>query len=71
MVDSNFLGLMDLWVRIFWVGLNFLMVGGFKFYGFNGFVSVMVFPIVSCYDLAYLFYLWLQKKMENLMGSFQ
>ena len=48
MVDSNFLGLMDLWVRIFWVGLNFLLVGGFKFCGFNGFVSVMVFPIVSC-----------------------
>ena len=53
-MDSNFLGLMDLWVRIFWVGLNFLMVDGFKFCGFNGFVSVMVFPIVSCYDLAYL-----------------
>ena len=42
-MDSNFLGLMDLWVRIFWVGLNFLMVGGFKFFGFNGFASVMDF----------------------------
>ena len=38
-MDSNFLGLMDLWVQIFWVGLNFLMVGGFKFFGFNGFVG--------------------------------
>ena len=67
---------MDLWVRIFWVGLNFLMVGGFKFFGFNGFASVMdfqvglVFPTMSFQDLAYLFYLWLQKKMENLLGSF-
>ena len=26
---------------------------------------------MSFYDLAYLFYLWLQKKMENLLGSFQ
>ena len=42
-VDSNFLGLMDLWVQIFWVGLKFLMVCGFKFFGFNGFVSVMDF----------------------------
>ena len=47
-VDSNFLGLMDLWVRIFWVGLNFLMVGGFNFFGLmglwvNGFASVMDF----------------------------
>ena len=38
-MDSNFLELMDLWVRIFWVGLNILMVGGFKFFGFNGFVG--------------------------------
>ena len=43
MVDSNFLGLMDLLVQIFWVGLNFLMVGEFKFFGFNGFASVMDF----------------------------
>ena len=42
-MDSNFLGLMDLWVQIFWVGLKFLMVCGFKFFGFNGFVSVMDF----------------------------
>ena len=39
LMDSNFLGLMDLWVRIFWVGSNFLMVGGFKLFGFNGFVG--------------------------------
>ena len=38
-MDSNFLGLMDLWVQIFWVGLNFLMVGRFKFFEFNGFVG--------------------------------
>ena len=68
---------MDLWVRIFYVGINFLMVGGFKFFGFNGLTSVMAFqvglvlPTVSFQDLAYLFYLWLQKKMENLLGSFQ
>ena len=43
MVDLNFLGLMDLWVRIFYVGINFLMVGGFKFFGFNGFASVIDF----------------------------
>ena len=34
---------MDLSVRIFWVGFNFLMVDGFKFLGFNGFAGVMDF----------------------------
>ena len=38
-MDSNFLGLMDLWVQILWVGLNFLMVDRFKFFEFNGFVG--------------------------------
>ena len=42
-MDSNFFGVKDLWVRNFWVGLNFLMVGGFKFFGFNGFASVIDF----------------------------
>ena len=38
-MDSNFLGLMYLWVQILWVGLNFLMVDRFKFFEFNGFVG--------------------------------